>query len=41
MFLIQNEKIADEIENAVKEELGFKKPEPKSKNGKKASNKAK
>jgi recombination protein RecA len=41
MFLIQNEKIAEEIENAVKEELGFAKPEPKSKSGGKASNKAK
>jgi recombination protein RecA len=41
MFLIQNEKIAEEIENAVKEELGFAKPEPKPKSGKKAVNKAK
>jgi recombination protein RecA len=41
MFLMQNEKIAEEIENAIKEELGFAKPEPEPKNGKKASNKAK
>jgi len=39
MFLMQNEKIAEEIENAVKQELGFAKPEPKQKSGKKASNK--
>lgn len=41
MFLMQNEKIAEEIENAVKEELGFAKPESKPKSGKKASNKVK
>jgi recombination protein RecA len=41
MFLMQNGKISEEIENSVKTILGFTVEEQKTKNGKKAANKGK